>query len=293
MISAADIQAIRTADPSAVLPGIDTLTGNPHATSSLLDVTKITQNTHAAYFYSQSQNTVYVTQAGAVLSGINFGDASLIILANNVTVKDCSFVGATANNFAIEQWVAGGATVENCTFVGSKLPTWGGGWITSNENITIKDNIFIDTGSDGIDIGGAATAGGSITGNYFSGSGYANGAHADAIWVTDSTDPFEISDNLIDGTVNLDAPANANSAIRLTAEVGSLSNVTVSGNYLLGGSYNIEVVGQSTPSQSSANTVSNVSITNNDLGFALYGTYYPTTYGLATVSGTTIIDFTN
>jgi hypothetical protein len=36
-----------------------------------------------------------------------------------------------------------------------------------------------------------------------------------------------------------------------------------------------------------------VSITNNDLGFALYGTYYPTTYSLATVSGTTIIDFTN
>jgi hypothetical protein len=42
MITAEDIQAIRDADPGAVLPGIDTMTGNPYATSSLLDVTKIT-----------------------------------------------------------------------------------------------------------------------------------------------------------------------------------------------------------------------------------------------------------
>jgi len=42
MITAEDIQAIRNADPGAVLPGIDTMTGNPYATSSLLDVTKIT-----------------------------------------------------------------------------------------------------------------------------------------------------------------------------------------------------------------------------------------------------------
>jgi hypothetical protein len=49
MLTAADIQAIRNADPGAVLPGIDTMTGNPYATSSLLAVTKITQNSKAPY----------------------------------------------------------------------------------------------------------------------------------------------------------------------------------------------------------------------------------------------------
>ena len=49
MITAADIQTIRNNDPGAVLPGIDTMTGNPYAASSLLDVTKITQNTKAPY----------------------------------------------------------------------------------------------------------------------------------------------------------------------------------------------------------------------------------------------------
>ena len=64
MITAAQIQTIRDNDPDAVLPGIDTMTGNPYATSSLLDVTKITQNRQAPYYYSPSANFVYVTQAG-------------------------------------------------------------------------------------------------------------------------------------------------------------------------------------------------------------------------------------
>ena len=95
MITAADIQAIRDAHPGAVLPGIDTMTGNPYAASSLLRLTKITQNSQAPYYYSPSKNEVIVTRNGAVLSGINFGDATVMIYANNVTIKDCTFTGTT------------------------------------------------------------------------------------------------------------------------------------------------------------------------------------------------------
>jgi hypothetical protein len=95
MITAAEIQTIRYNDPGAVLPGIDTLTGNPDATSSLLNVTKITQNSNAPYYYSPSKNMVFVTQNGALLSGINFGSATVIIDANNVTIKDSTFTGTT------------------------------------------------------------------------------------------------------------------------------------------------------------------------------------------------------
>src|SRR5579863_3217627 len=102
MLSAAQIQTIRNNDPGAVLPGIDTMTGNPYATSSLLDVTKITQNTNAPYYYSPSANIVYVYQAGAVLSGINFGSATVVIDANNVTIKDCSF-GQTTGFWGVAQ----------------------------------------------------------------------------------------------------------------------------------------------------------------------------------------------
>ena len=290
MLSAADIQTIRDADPSAVLPGIDTMTGNPYAASSLLDVTKITQNTKAPYYYSPSTNSVYVTQSGIVLSGINFGDATVYLLANNVTVKDCNFSSELRQN-------GQGAIVENNTFVGVQNPTgfWGG-FVSSNPNITIEDNTFLNAPGDAIDIGGNAvtgslTGGGLIAGNYFEGAGYEHGAHADAIWVTDSTSPVLITDNLIDGTWNDNAPANANSEIRLTAEEGSLSNVKVTGNYLLGGGFVIEVgLGNGAPPNS---TITNISVTNNDLGFDRFGQVYPGSTNYATVTGNKTVDFTN
>ena len=96
MITAAEIQMIRNADPGAVLPGIDTTTGNPLAASSLLNVIKITQNSKAPYYYSPSRNVVFVNQAGAVLSGINFGSATVWINASNVTIKDSTFTGTTS-----------------------------------------------------------------------------------------------------------------------------------------------------------------------------------------------------
>ena len=43
MYTAAEIQMIRNIDPGAVLPGIDTKTGNPVAASSLIDVAKLTK----------------------------------------------------------------------------------------------------------------------------------------------------------------------------------------------------------------------------------------------------------
>ena len=78
MITAADIQIIRNPDPSAVLPAIDTMSGNPDATSRLLDVTKITQKSTASNFQTPCRNSVTVTRPGAVLSSINLGTATVM-----------------------------------------------------------------------------------------------------------------------------------------------------------------------------------------------------------------------
>src|SRR4029077_7548851 len=101
MITAAEIKAIRDAVPGAVLPGIDTMTGNPYATSSLLDVTKITQNNRAPYYYVPSTNTVYVRQNGAVLSGINFGSATVLLYGNDITLINCTFSETNPQGWAI------------------------------------------------------------------------------------------------------------------------------------------------------------------------------------------------
>ena len=149
MITAADIQTIRDNDPGAVLPGIDTMTGNPYATSSLLDVTKISQNTKAPYYYSPSANIVYVTQAGAVLSGINFGSATVHHRGEQRHDKGLhilwydGFLGRIINASGVS-----GATVENCTFTGSKSPTEKNVWISSVLGITIEDNTFLNSPAD-------------------------------------------------------------------------------------------------------------------------------------------------
>jgi hypothetical protein len=285
MITPAEIQMIRNADPGVILPGIDTITGNPYATSTLLDVTKITQNSKAPYYYSPSQNIVYVTQAGAVLSGINFGTATVVINANNVTIKDSTFTGTTSF-WAVDQSAAySGAIVENSTFQGAKSPTESNIWIGSTLPITIQDNNFLDSPTDAIGIHS-----GVVTGNYFSGAAYLPGAHADAIYVSDSTGPTTITDNFIDGTSNADAPGQPNNDIRLTAELGNLNDVTASGNYLLGGGYTVAVGGGSA---ATGYQTTNVSVVNNYIGFGAYGPYYPGTATYATLTGNTIVDFTN
>ena len=283
MITAAEIQIIRDADPGAVLPGIDTMTGNPYATSTLLDVTKLSQSSSAPYFYTPSRNIVYVTQNDAVLSGINFGTASVYIGANNVTIKDCTFTGTTGFWAVEETSNFSGATVENCSFIGSKSATESNVWISSNAgSLNIEDNTFLYSPGDAIDM-----RGGVVTGNYFSGAGYLPGAHADAIWVSGSTGTT-ITDNFIDGTTDADSTNQANSDIRLTNDFSDLTNINISGNYLLGGGYTVEA-----GSTNSTYTISNVSIANNYIGFNTFGPYYPTTTGVATVTGTTIVDFTS
>ncbi|MGC2784265.1 MAG: hypothetical protein WA397_10660, partial [Roseiarcus sp.] len=281
--TAEDIQAIRNADPGAVLPGIDTMTGNPYATSSLLDVTKITQNNTAPYYYSPSANIVYVTQAGAVLSGINFGSATVVIEANNVTIKDSSF-SDTSSFWAVNQATGySGATIENDTFTGSESPTEKNIWISSIGDITIEDNTFLNSPEDAIGI-----TQGLVTGNYLSGEGWSTAAHGDAIYIPATTGPVTITDNFIDDTLNAGQTGYSNTTLRITDEGGNNNDgVTVTGNYLIGAGFNFETAVTSNTNY----TISNVSVTNNYLGFAWYGQYFPGTE--ATISGNTTVDFTN
>jgi hypothetical protein len=279
MITSAEIQLIRNADPGAILPGIDTPTGNPLATSSLVSCT---QASNAGFYYDAADNAVYVTQNGAVLSGINFGTASVIIEANDVTIKDSTFTGTTGY-YAVCQFSGySGATIENCTFQGTGAPTEVNDWISAAQNITIEDNSFLMSPTDAIDF-----SGGVVTGNYFSGAGYAPGAHADAIWLDDSSSPTVITDNFIDGTYNAAAPANANSDIRVTTQFGNVSNVTISGNFLLGAGETVEVI------NGGDGSFSNVSITNNYLGFWKFGDFYPGSENNATIADNTVVGYAN
>ena len=64
--------------------------------------------------------------------------------------------------------------------------------------------------------------------------------------------------------------------------------MTISGNYLIGSGFSFEVA-----APIANNTISNVSVNNNDIGFNWYGQYIPGTTNYATVTGITVVDFSN
>ena len=280
MYTSAELQMLRNADPTAILPGIDTQTGVEPGTV-LTSYLSLTTNGHAPYFYDPVHNRICVTQNGAVLSGINFGSATLYISAQNVTVKNCTFVAGSSSYSVYQAQGARGATIENCTFTGPTTSTPLVAFVTSQGPITIENNSFIDTPSHAININA-----GVVTGNYFSGGGYQTGAHADAIWIGGTTAPVSITNNFIDWTAAPAAPAGTNNAIWLSPGVGTgvVANVTVSGNYLLGA--------QTTISAPGGTGYSNVSITDNYIGFGARA-FYPGTGQGVTESGNIIFDWTN
>ena len=281
MYTSAELQMLRNADPGARLPGIDTQTGNALAAGSLTSYLSLTTNGHAPYFYDPVHNRICVTQNGAVLSGINFGSATLYIAANNVTVKDCTFTAGSSSYSVYQALGANGATIENCTFTGPTSSTPLNAFVTSQTPITVKDNSFINTPNHAINIDA-----GVVTGNYFSGAGYQTGAHADAIWVGATTAPVSITNNFIDWTNTPGAAVGTNNAIWISPNAGggSVSNVTVSGNYLIGGAHTISASGGS--------DFNNVSITDNYIGFGS-AAFYPGTGQGVTESGNVIFDWTN
>ena len=290
MYTTAELQMLRDADPGVVVPGIDTTTGNLLPLSSLTSASQITQNPNAPYFYDPTQNRVVVTQAGAVLSGIDFNGVLLAIKANNVTVEDCSFQAGPSQYYCIQQYAsASGTVVQNNTFTGGSAtnPLELAAFIAASTKISVLGNSFINAPGDGVDL-----ENGVVSGNYFSGAGYSSvGVHPDAIWVGATTGPVSITNNFIDATNAAGATGFSNgatvSAVRITTELGNTSNVSVTGNILLGGTYTVNA------GVAGSGTFSNIKVTNNFIGFGQFGAFYGPVSPGTTESGNTVFDFTD
>ena len=283
MISSAEIQMIRNADPGAILPGIDTPTGNPDPASSLMSYTQITQNAKGApYYYVPANNEVIVTQSGAVLSGINFGSATLAIEANNVTVEDCTFT-ATTSFWTISQTPGySGATIEDSTFQGSGSPTEINVWINATQSITIKDNTFLDSPTDAIDF-----AGGVVTGNYFSGAGFCDGSAC-------GCDP-DVGCYRADHHHRQFHRRDLQRRVRRPGEQRH-SHMVPRGQYQQRALCRaITCSGEHIPSKSVLGhyPMSNVSVTDNYIGFSEFGPYYGTIQNYASVQGNTLVAYSN
>jgi hypothetical protein len=205
-------------------------------------------------------NTLYVTKAGAVLDGLDLRGVSVVVQADNVSIKNS--LGNAPGHWAVRQEDgSSGLTVENCTFDGGKSA--GAGYIIDGSgSMTIRGNEFFNLPSDGVN-----AQGGTIEQNYFAGGGYAPGAHADAISVHSSSAPLAIRQNYIDYVGRPDAAVGTNAAIKIVPHFGAVRDVVVEGNTLLGGGYTIYANNAEHPA-------TNIRIVNNEVGRSQYGDLY-------------------
>ena len=293
MYTSEELQLLRAADGGAKLPGIDTPTGNQLPAASLVKANTLTTSRAAnlGYNYDPSQNTIDVYGNNVTLSGIDFGSMEVYITGNNDTITNSTFETANSGNWYSVFQDGTGATIENSTFTGPKysLPYGFSDFIGSGNQITIKNNSFIDAQADAIHV-----VNGVVTGNYFSGAGYLdyNLGHPDAVWISGTSGSVSVTNNFIDATISNDAQNASgstwtNSAIRITGESGNASNITVSGNYLLGGTYTVGVI------SGDPGTLSNVNVTGNYIGFGTYGAFFPGSSSFANTNGNTIFDWSN
>ncbi|HVP97956.1 MAG TPA: hypothetical protein VMS87_01650, partial [Roseiarcus sp.] len=94
MMTPAELEMLRNADPGAILPGIDTPVGDQIAPSLLKPLSAISTARSAPVMrYNPTTNTVYILQKGADVSGYNIGTATVAVEADNVTIENCTFAG--------------------------------------------------------------------------------------------------------------------------------------------------------------------------------------------------------
>ena len=293
MYTSAELQMLRNADPGVRIPGIDTPAGDPVAPASLKPLSSISTSPTAPVRYDAKDNEVLVTQAGVTLSGYNFGSATVNVEADNVSITDSLFTATngtdTGYGYAGSVVAGHGATnttVSDCTFSSGGAASPLGAFIISTGKVTITGNRLIDAPADAIDV---SVGGGVISGNYFSGAGYSStGLHPDAIWISNSTAPLVVSNNFIDESANPNSINPTNDCIRITAELGSVSNVTVKGNFLLGGETSVDA-----GNALEGGTCSAISVTGNYLGFAIAYAFLPGPHEGVTTSGDVVFDYTN
>jgi serralysin len=245
------------------IPTVDYQVGVPAGTA--LQSFKAIGANIPGVIYNAAANTLRIQADGITLSGYDFRGVTVSVEANNVTLKNSTFDASAGVYSVIQAKNKTGLTVDHSSFDGLKLNKSFADFINGQDGkVTITYNQFLNAPSDAIQL-----KSGVVDHNYFSGAGYAAGAHADAITVDGATGPVSITNNFIDYRNAADALAKTTSAINIGNYFGSNKPIEVTGNVLLGGAYTVYV------QDFGANKYDSVKVAGNYVGEAMFGDLYP------------------
>lgn len=196
---------------------------------------------------------VIITQAGAVVSGLNI-TGSVYIRADNVTLENCKVTSGGWAGVTIDSGVTG-AVVQNCTIDGTGRAPDG----TGNQGI-MGSGTFIGNDIFNVENGIVPGSNSVIKGNYIHDLQAGGSPHYDGIQIDGGLSNIQISGNSI---IN---QWGWTSAIMIDNYFGAISNVTVTNNLLSGGAYTLYA-----DSSLGTASITGVSFTNNHIGGAQYG----------------------
>jgi hypothetical protein len=196
---------------------------------------------------------VVITQAGAVVSGLNI-TGSVYIRADNVTLENCKVTSGGWAGVTIDPGVTG-AVVQNCTIDGTGRAPDG----TGNQGI-MGSGTFIGNNIFNVENGIVPGSNSVIQGNYIHDLQAGGSPHYDGIQIDGGLSNIQISGNSI---IN---QWGWTSAVMIDNGFGAVSNVTVTNNLLTGGAYTVYA-----DSNLGTASITGVSFTNNHIGGAQYG----------------------
>src|SRR3954454_10167391 len=159
-----------------------------------------------------SGDAITIGQAGGTLEGYDLRGYCVAVQADNVTIKN-NLLNATSWHAIYQNANTSGLVIEQNTFDGQKANNSNANIIESDSaGIVIRNNEFFNMPTDAV-----AVVGGRVEHNYFAGSGYQSGAHADAVTVHRTVAPVTIRENYIDFIARSDAAVGTNAAIKIVS----------------------------------------------------------------------------
>jgi hypothetical protein len=214
--------------------------------------------------------SLVLSTPGEVVNGLDIS-GGVDIQASNVTLENCIIHVTDAN----AQWVVSvlggltGVTIQNCEIIGPGLSANNqdaGIYIIGDSQVTINAVNIHEVGH-GIDVSGGPVV---VENSYIHDLNAASSSHYDGIYFGGGSSPnfsLQIQNNTI---INQN---DQTSAVFLENYFGSINNVSVNNNLLVGGGYTLYLVSntQSNGGGGEGGAVSNVSYTNNDIGSGYWG----------------------
>ncbi|WDR02921.1 right-handed parallel beta-helix repeat-containing protein [Devosia algicola] len=197
--------------------------------------------------------SIIVTKPGTVISGLDI-KGTVYIDADNVTIENCKI---TSSSYSVVQIKTGsnGVVVQDCEINGVGSNNDGSHGINGVGTFLRNDIYNVE---NGINVG--AGSGTVIEGNYIHDLKATGSPHYDGIQIDGGQSDILIQNN----TVINDHGQTA--AVMIDNYFGSVSNVVVTNNLLVGGGYTIYSDGQF-----GGGKLSGIEITNNHIGGGYYG----------------------